>query len=489
MKSKIVKRVLAASLATVMTAGLAGCSDSTNAPADDSNESTEESGDVNTEESSDESSEEDLGSYTIRTDADGNTIDLGGMEVIIRDWWTPGDGERAEAEDAYTEARYEYWDWAMETYNFTVKRMTISSWASVPEDFANYATTSDENNYVFALRQGAELTAAMNNGLMYDLATLDCLDFSENKWRSGIHKQFSKGSSIYGFYGEEPESKGGMYFNKRLLEEAGINPQTLYDLQEAGEWTWDKFEEMCAQIEADTDNDGVTDRFAMANFNSIWFPLAVYSNGGDFIQMDESGKYYNDLESDETMEALNWAWDMWDKYDEHKAYPEDVSWDYWITAWSNGEACFTADECYRAGQFNERGVEEDFGFVCFPMGPKMDDYVNIYADNVFAIPACYDADRAWKIAFVYDLYTEPVPGFEDFEAWKSEYYKSFRDTESVDLTIKRLKENGRATYHTMVTGIDLGPDLFWALNKDNTPAQQAEAIREQWAARIDEANQ
>ena len=40
----------------------------------------------------------------------------------------------------------------------------------------------------------------------------------------------------------------------------------------------------------------------------------------------------------------------------------------------------------------------------------------------------------------------------------------------------------------MVSGIDLGPDLFWAINKDNTPAQQAEAIRGQWEGFLADAN-
>lgn len=489
MKSKIVKRVLATSLATAMAVSMAGCSNDTQTNGDASKSSADDASvadDNSSEAPAESSTEEEVGQYTVRTDENGNPIDLGGIEVIIRDWWS-GDGERKEASDAYEEARYEYLDWIQETYNFTIKEMTISSWASVPEDFSNYATTGGDEYYVFALRPGAELTAAMNSGLMYDVSSIDCFDFSESKWSNGVHKMFSKGGAIYGFRGIDPEPKGGMYFNKRLLEDAGIDPKTLYDYQENGEWTWDKFEEVCQAVQEDTDNDGVIDRYAMANFTSLFYPLAVYSNGGDFIAMDESGKYYNDLESEETLEALNWAYDMLQKYE--MVYPADAAWDYWITAYVNGEAVFTADECYRAGQFNnDFAMEDDFGFLCFPKGPKMDDYTNIYSDNVYAIPACYDADKAWKLAFAYNLYTEPVPGFEDFATWKSGYYQNFRDTESVDLTIARLVENGRTTYHTLIPGLDLGPDVFWAINKDNTPAQQGEAIRPTWAAYLEEAN-
>lgn len=93
--------------------------------------------------------------------------------------------------------------------------------------------------------------------------------------------------------------------------------------------------------------------------------------------------YYNDLESDATMEALNWALDMLDKYE--MVYPEDAAWDYTYTAFANGEAVFTCEEAYRAGDWSgEDGMEDEFGFVCFPMGPRMDHYVNYAKDNVLS---------------------------------------------------------------------------------------------------------
>ncbi|MGB8454541.1 MAG: hypothetical protein WCD89_19700 [Anaerocolumna sp.] len=138
--------------------------------------------------------------------------------------------------------------------------------------------------------------------------------------------------------------------------------------------------------------------------------------------------------------------------------------------------------------FNVMFYRKDIGFICFPMGPKATDYTNCYSDNVYAIPACYDADKAWKIAFAYNLYTEPVTGYEDYAAWKSDYYKNFRDTESVDLTLARMMENGMIIYHTMTAGLDMGEDLLWGISKDSTPAQQAEAIRGTWASYLKEAN-
>lgn len=488
MKRKLIKKLIATLLAATMLVAMVACgknnSESTqgNNATENSKDSQEATSDSQEVEATQDSEEDEK--YTVITDDQGKPIDLGGIEVIIRDWWSTGEEE--EPKNAYEEARKEYRDWIQETYNFTIKEKAISDWGSTPEDFLNYATTGGDEYYVFALRQGSELVAAMNSGLMYDLSTLDCLDFSEPKWqKNGIHKMMSKGGAIYAMRGIDPEPTGGMYFNKRLLEEAGLKADDIYELQESGEWTWDKFEEICSKVQADTDNDGVIDRYAMVNFHSTFYGLAVASNYGDFIGMDENGKYYNALETNNTLDALNWALKMLTTYDYPQ--PEDSEWDYWVEAFQNGKGVFIAGAPYQAGQ-EWAEMEDDFGFVCFPKGPLADDYTNIYSDNPYVIPACYDAEKAWKIAFAYNLYTEPVPGYEDYNDALSGYYDSFRDTESVDLTIKRLMENGRVTYHNMIPNLDLGSDFLWGLSKDNTPAQAAEAIRNTWAAYLEEAN-
>ncbi len=489
MKSKMAKKVIAASLAAVMTVGLAACgSESTSANNESTDasasveSSSEESSAAESSEAEAASSEEEVSPYTVLTDENGNVYDLGGMEIILRDWWS---GDPAEPNNDYEEARDEYREWIQETYNFTFKQQAISDWGSAPADFVDYATAGGEENYIFILREDAATTGAMNSGLMYDLATLDCLDFSEAKWVAGVHKLFSKGDSIYCMYGETTEPRTGIYFNKRLLEEAGIDPNLPYDLQESGEWTWDKLTELCAQVQRDVDNDGVIDIAALTQNDSDFINMAVYSNGGDYVGM-ENGQYVYKLESDETLEALNWAWETLNQY--KLVYPEGAEWDYYKQAWINGEAVFCTEGAYCAGPSAQWAtMEDEYGFVCFPMGPRASDYTNIYSNNPVAIPACYDADKAWKLAFAYNLWTDPVPGYEDYEAWKSNYYNNFPDTEAVDYTITRMMTNGRVTYHGLIPSLDLGNDLTYTL-LDSTVSEKVESIRDTWQSYIAEAN-
>lgn len=365
-------------------------------------------------------------------DANGNPIDLGGMEIIVADWWS---GEPAEPSTSEEEATAEFRDWFQKTYNFTIKQTAISGWAENPETFLNFATTGGEENYLFILRPDS-LVAPLNSGLFYDLKTLDCLDFTDKKWNFEAVKTLVSDDHIYGMRPSAAEPRYGLFFNKRLVEEAGIDPNSIYDLQANGEWTWAKYEEMLAKCARDTDNDGVVDVYAMADFNMELYWCAVAANGASFFDVDDDGKVYITAGSDAWYEAMNWANDIFFKYE--MPTPPDANWDWFYSAFKNGQAAFACIEEYNAQGFLT-DMEDDFGFVFFPKGPAADTYKNLVEDNVTVIPACYDADRAWKIAFAYNLYTSPTPGYEDDDNWANYYYNYFSDDRAVDETLAMMR--------------------------------------------------
>ena len=191
------------------------------------------------------------------------------------------------------------------------------------------------------------------------------------------------------------------------------------------------FEALCEKLTRDTDNDGVIDRYAMMSFSSHLIPAALVSNGAGFVQVDENGKYYNAAETDAFLEAMNWVMDMVSKY-EMKA-PEGAEWNYFESAFINGEVALQVHEDYFAGSL--ANMEDDYGFVFFPKGPRAETYLYAPSDNIMVIPACYDADRAWKIAFAYNLFTNPTPGYTDSDDWKNGYYQKYRDERAVYETI------------------------------------------------------
>lgn len=490
MKSKMFKKLMAAVIATTMTASLAACGSgegSTEASGSTSGSEANKSSDVAAPTSSDTSSEEEVGGYTVLKDANGNVYDLGGMEVIIRDWWS---GEPAEPTNAYEEATADYREWIQETYNFTIKQTAISDWASAPQDFVDYVSTGgDDQNYVFTLRNDAALISAMNTGLCYDLSTLDCLDFDSPKHQLNLlHKQYSKDGKIYAMYAGYSEPRTGIFFNKRLMKDAGLDPEKLYDMQKDGTWTWDAFIELCDAVQRDTNSDGEIDVYACNCNNGLLTEAAVYSNGGEFVGQDASGKYVYKLEDANTLEGLEFANKIFKTYWEKE--PEGANWDYYKEGFINGEYVFMFEQAY-AGQ--EAGfladMEDEWGFVMFPKGPQKNDYTNLWENNPACIPACYDADRAWKIAFAWNLYTNDTPGYEDSEAWKSGYYSGYRDTRSVDETLAMMRTKGMITYHGVIPNLQFGPELTWNIGPASGPISEVvSSIADVWKSYIADAN-
>ena len=112
MKSKMVKKLIAASLSTVMAVSMAGCGDdstTTTTPSSSTPQSSEQAPSAGGADPEPTAEPEDVSPYPIIKDADGNTVDLGGIEVVIRDWWSSG--EVAEPNNAFEEAQQEYREW------------------------------------------------------------------------------------------------------------------------------------------------------------------------------------------------------------------------------------------------------------------------------------------------------------------------------------------------------------------------------------------
>jgi hypothetical protein len=414
-------------------------------------------------------------------DKNGKPYNLGGMEIIVADWWSPT--TPAAPTNASEEATAAYREWIQKTYNFKIKQVGIDGWGKHPETFSNFASNGGKENYVFVLYQSS-IAAPMKNGLCYDLSKLDCLNFGQKKWVQQVKELTTSGSQVFGMRPIDPEPKMGLYFNKRLLQEAGVNPESLYDMQAKGTWTWDAFEKICARITRDTNNDGVTDVYALTNFSVNFYNAVVASDKACYIGRDKSGKYFNATKSPEFLEALNWGSSVLKKYE--MPTPKDAKWDYSYASFRNGEAAMSVCGVYEAG--NMKNMKDDFGFVCFPKGPRATDYTNVWDDNVYVIPSCYDAQRAWKIAFAFNLFSEPTPGYDAPDDWKTFYYNQFRDTRAVDDSIARLKKNGVVWYNTLVTGLNVGDIIYTVYAQAATPAEQIEKVAPAWQALIDEAN-
>ena len=486
MKSKMFKKLMAASLAAVMTVSFAGCGEKTE-PTDGSTAAPSDSASTPAADGSTSAPvEEDLGAYTIINDpATGKPYDSGGMEIIIRDWWSPE--EAAEPNGAFEEARAEYREWIQETYNFKIRELGMGDWGSNPQDFVDYVTTDgDDVNYVFTLRADPAITSAMGNNLMYDWSSLDCIDLSESKWQKNkLHEKYTFQGKVAAVNAGYPEPRCGIYFNKRLLTDAGIDPESLYDLQASGDWTWSAWTDMMAKVQRDINNDGQIDVYGFDANYGIPVSAAVASNNSEYVSND-NGTFVYRFEDPATVEALEWMVENFKNY--ALVRPADAQWDYYKEAFKNGQVAFMPDEAYCGGPNGFlMDMVDEIGFVAFPKGPQATDYNNWWNDNLKAIPACYDEDRAWKIAFAYNLWTEDTPGYED-ELDLSPYRNYNFDSRAVDETIVMMSEKGAVTYHDSIPDLDMGAPFLYNFGSWTVVSEVLDGVRDSYKAYIDAAN-
>ena len=283
-----------------------------------------------------------------------------------------------------------------------------------------------------------------------------------------------------------PEPRHCIFFNKRVLRDNGFDPDEPYNLQKEGKWTWAKFEEMCDALTKDTDNDGIIDQYALSGFNSEFAAPAIYSNGGQITGRDANGKLYLD-ESDNTYEAWNWAQEIFRKY--NKPAGEGANWDFFKSDFLNGLTAFYNDEEYDA-QPNGilAGMKDDWGMVCFPLGPHGDGkYFTMNQDNMLVIPSYYSQDKVNKIMKIYDMWSDTVPGYDDPDSWKEYYYAGFRDTRAVDETMQLMMDNSRPYDSWLIPNFNYAP-IAWSVCAGADVMATIDSNRNGLQAAIDDIN-
>lgn len=490
MRRPMAKKVLAATMAAAMTMSLVACGEEAPAAAPAADPAPADT--ATSEAAPEEAPEEEASKYTALIDpATGEAYDLGGIEIIVRDWYSPADGAYPEPQNELDEATLEYREWLQETYNFTLKQMAISDWGSTPNDFVEYCTAKgDENNYLFILRADPAVTSAISNNMAFDLATLDCLDFDNDPiFANGFHESYTFGDSIYAFYPGQNEPRTGVYFNERILEEYGIDWNEIYDKQAAGTWCWDDLRNyMETIVSKDADGDGTPDVYGFAD-NHGMLKMAVYSNGGHYIDKAEDGSYRYALGDTESIDGLAYAAEMYNKYQWQA--PADAQWDAYKNAFLNGEYAFCVEDLYYAyGNNSFDAMEDEVGFVMFPKGTSDKAcYTNVFDNNIHVIPACYDAEKAWKIAFAFDQWMQVPAGFEDYDGFTENCRKfGLVDGRAVDETVAMMEANGQNPYYNSIANLQTGPDFEWGFGGWSDAVQSEEAIRDTWTSYVNAAN-
>ncbi len=404
--------------------------------------------------------------------------DFGGMSVVIYNWWSNPDAPAASKSEEDQRAFRKYLE---ETYNFTCYEDNLGAgWGDHPAEVANYCITGGDDNRIFVI-DGRSAFAGLAANLWADVSNVPGVDWSDDKWNKPACNTMPGKAFAVGM----PQPKNCIFFNKRILQENGFDPEEPYNLQAAGKWTWEAFEEMCKALTKDTDNDGIIDQYALSGFNSEFAWPAIFSNGGTIVNVDSNGKYYLDM-SDNVMEAWEFVRRIFMNY--NKPQGEGANWDFFKADFKNGETAFYNDQVYDGlpnGLLAD--MKDDWGCVCSPLGPKGDGkYFSLAQENMMVIPSCYSQDKVTKIMQIFNLWSDPVPGYDEPDSWKESYYAGFRDSRAVDESLQYMMDNGKAWNAWLIPGLNYAP-LSWNICGGADVAENYESMKNELQATIDEA--
>ena len=159
----------------------------------------------------------------------------------------------------------------------------------------------------------------------------------------------------------------GLLYNKRIFEEAGL--PTPAESMKNGVWNWDTFVDVLQKLTISKSGNGEIDQWGLTG--TPWsIANLIYSNGG--VIYDEATQKVG-LDSPEALEALEFENKLYNEYKVVRRY-ETSNWDDPARYFTEGTVAFYPVTMYELGS-RFLDMEDGFGFVPWPMGPKATDCV------------------------------------------------------------------------------------------------------------------
>jgi len=225
------------------------------------------------------------------------------------------------------------------------------------------------------------------------------------------------GDVIYTFEASNT-SNGAKYilWNKGMFERAGV--ESLYDIYERGDWTWDTFEDILHDLTRDLDGDGITDVWGIRSTNlRDEIIVMLVSNSARVTKTTPEGKIVFDLLNPHVVETIEFM---------QRLYADGV--------WARrGQAelddaamtIATGTDITSRNYINHMEIIGDqFGLMLPPQGPNGKNEFNMYNAANGSIPV-YVEDPEVIIEVVSALWMLKEPYIEDMDAWEQAFWDRY----------------------------------------------------------------
>ena len=361
--------------------------------------------------------------------------DLGGRAVVEGNWWGGWHMDTAEPATLEAEARFDDRLYVFDRYNFTMWQESLGDWGSIQEIATMSILAGDPAADIFVLSH-YWFGPLMTQGLVAPLPFVDFDDRSQYTWNPNTVGMTRDRDGVPHGWSRDIQTGPGVWFNMRLLEEAGIDPYLPFDLQMRGEWTWDAWLDLLRQTTRDIGNTGVIDTWGIATFSSFMLMMALPTNNARYIYRDAEGRFHNMTNTPEFLETLTFVNGMRHVFNVMMPQPPDTPWNWFDQAFLNGDVAFRT-----GGEYMSTGLmansDDPFGFVSFPIGPNNGGRGFRFQGNTnfSVIPSTFTPAEVEDIMFAYMMFHRPLPEFQDPDAWRIAAYLRHATPRSVDETM------------------------------------------------------
>ena len=421
---------------------------------------------------------------------------LNGLEITLVDWFSTNTW--TEPYNAYEEADWDMQNEAMKKHNYTftcVQNDWKETWS---EEFLIGVSENNPMGSIVAF-DNYFIASLLTTGAFLDVSNLPSIDWSDKKYNQAVIDVMSYGGGIYGFAnGFEPGN--GVFFNKTLFRDAGLEEELPYDLQASGEWTFDAFKELCKTLTRDIDNDGVTDVYGVTGQKMDFFQGLLVAND-TYVVTKESGRLVMNANDKKVLEALSFGHEL---ISEGYYSPRgNGEWDYFKADFYRSRAAMYVEKMYACDNINDKAPNMEYGFVNMPKGPSAKDYVtgvDCCGQIFFVMPNCDKIrDVADDIAFAYDIYSSVPEEYRDDDIiWKSSMWMHYIGKYNLEY---RLKDKRSVTEtcnwmlnkwdpYMIVYDVYIPNNWGWLfhLGEGMDPQETIDAYTSEWQRDVDEFN-
>ena len=402
-----------------------------------------------------------------------NIYDMGGKTITIADsYWIGGDDatvEKNNCADALKEIEKDYnCKINVISPNMSTLERDITTNVAAGKVYANIINFQNEYSSIY------------RSGNIADVSTISSLGLDSNNWLE-IAKEFNSiGGVQYGVAFLEQQCQtlnwNVLVYNKALAEKYGS--EDIYTLVRDGNWTYDKFSEICQQVV--TKSNGTVK--GLIN-GYLCFPNFVAANNAEFIKQ-ENGKYVYNCLSDNVLNGMQFCYD----FNKNGLLDTEnyIGDDYGLkesNVFMSRKTLFHLSDFWVVAEVFSSGMPDDYGVVPIPKGPAADDYVGLVTicKSFCFIKGDPDIEDAGAVLVAMANRT----ALTDEEWVEQQLANSLRDDESGEM-LELMMKNPKSTMFNNILGNDWGAlSRSCIYDMALTPRQAMEQAQQEAQASID----